>query len=127
MNKITLKLTAQDVRIFSGILEYILTGTEINYLRVNKEDYLKLACINELYNRIDKKRREIAQFGLPVKKGGQAPTISISIKRHEAIAFFLLGDNSSDLEKDSLLPAVPDTTAIFLNGIFDEINKAFFV
>lgn len=126
MNKITLKLTAQDVRILSGILEYVLCGTEINYLRGNKEDYLKLACINDLFYRLDKKRREIAQFGLPIKKEGQAPTISISIKRHEAIAFFLLGE-ISDANKDSLLPAVPDNTAIFLNGIYNEINKAFFV
>ncbi len=118
MNKLTISLTVQEVKIMANILNYVLTSHDINELRKNHLNvYLYLSCIYDFYTKLDKKNQEIASFGYTPGK-----PIKIALKRHEALAFYSLV-NPSDEESDNLLPAIPSQTENLIQRIIGDIHK----
>jgi hypothetical protein len=118
MNKLTINLTVQELKIMTNILNYVLTSHDINDLRKNHLNiYLYLSCIYDFYTKLDKKNQEVASFGFTPGK-----PIKIALKRHEALAFYSLV-TPEDPEADSLLPAIPTQTESLIQGIMNDIHK----
>jgi hypothetical protein len=123
MNKLTLSLTPQEVKILTGILEYVLTGVDLKTLRTkNVEMFLRLACLHEFYNKMDKKNKELAAFGYTPGKD-----IKVIMRRFEALAFFLICNSSGAQDQDSYLPALPTVTELLITGINGDIHKHFLI
>lgn len=122
MNKLMINLSPQEVKILTHILELILTGTDMERLKKHLlEHYLMFSCVHDLYNRLDTKTKEIQAFGYTTGK-----PVKITLKRYEALAFFMLCDESAP-DQDSYLPAVPDTTISMIRSIRGDIHKHFLV
>lgn len=116
MNKINLSLTAKDLRVLASVLEIVLTETPTEELKSNRqEEYLRCACLMEFYHRLDEKVKSISAFGVVPGKD-----IKVSIRRTEAIAFFLYFHNANAGE-------LAQSTVTMINGVVGIIHRAFFV
>lgn len=123
MNKLTFSLTPQEVNILVNVLGYVLTGTDINNLkRKFKVDYLIMACLHEIFNKLDAKNKDLMAFGYKPGK-----TVRLTLKRHEAIALFLLCSGTSTTAAGFHLPALPNETIDFMSTITGQIHKHYFV
>lgn len=122
MNKLTLTLTPQDVKILTAVLEYALTSTDMKTLqRDNLEAFLALSCLHEFFNKLDKKNNEIQAFGYTPGK-----PVKVIMRRFEALAFFLICSTTTPSD-GSFLPAVPNQTANLLREINGDIHKHYLV
>ena len=121
MNKLVILLSPQELRILTGMLEYVLTDIEKRELCKNPLLYLTLSGLYEFFTKLDSKRAEINAFGYTPGKD-----MRFTMSRTQALAFYCLTEGG-DLGEESLLPAVPDSTISLVRGIVDEINKKFLI
>lgn len=134
MNRLTIKINRSEVKTLVQVIGHILTSTDITILkRELPEDYLMFSCVYDFFHRLDLKHREIEIHGYPGQRA-----IKMTMKRHEAIAFFLLttesqtltGNDEDDVEEGeymSYMPALPNLTLTLIRTIRGEIHKQFLV
>lgn len=123
MSKLTITLTAQDIKIMVAVLGHMLTSKDVKDLKSTLHvDYLLFSCVHDFFNRMHTKHLEINAFGLAPGK-----RVKMHFKRHEAIAFFFLCSDHDDEGETTYLPALPDPTMSLINSIIGEIHKAFLV
>lgn len=126
MNKISLNISPSDVSIVTSLVGHILMGTDIKILKAElPEHYLMFACVYDFFHRIEKRRQEIKIHGYPAGK-----QVKIVMKRHEAIAFFLLTEESYQSGTEDYigyLPELSDMTINLIRSIRGDIHKQFLV
>lgn len=127
MEKMKLKLTAKEMHDFGAILAYIITSVDVRELKSDRHvDYLMFALLSDPVDRIARKTTDFARFGSPVPQnriGAAKPaTLSVSLKRHEAIALFLVLN-----ETDGYLPSLDPLTLNMIMGIRAQIHQTFMI
>jgi|GEM_PF-4477325 len=121
MEKLTLKLSHQDLKIMGAVLWKILGGTDVKTLKSELHiDYVLFSAVHPFYNKLEAKCREFSIYGYPPGK-----MIRVTIKQHEALSFFFLTDEGSP--DGCYLPQLQSLELNLIRTIRGEIHKTFLI
>jgi hypothetical protein len=115
-----LSLGPSELKSVFSLVHGALGSYPMDVLKTQPGDYLILSCLDNFYDKLFEKSRRVRQYG--IKK------VTITLKRHEAIALLHLLESERSADDEPFIPALAEASyeAAVVSELTAAIKQVFF-